>query len=239
MSTLSIEKTVGQLVAEKPSRSRVFERWGVDYCCGGKQPLRTACANRGLDLDEIVRELEAEEARAETAPQADWNTASLSELADHIVSTHHAYLQEALPRLSFLIGKVSNAHGNKQPELYEIGEVFTHLRAELEQHTMKEERVLFPFIKQLETAQQRPSHHCGSVNNPIYVMEREHAAAGEALERMRALTQDYTPPAGACNTYRAMLDALAELEADMHQHVHKENNILFPRAAQREAQLTR
>ena len=237
METISVQDTVGQLVAARPTRSAVFERYGIDYCCGGKKPLREACEEHGLDVGGVVRSLLEND--AETPEETvDWTTAPLGELADHIVVTHHDYLRAVLPRLSALTEKVAQAHGDRRPELKTVAEVFAAFREELEQHAWKEENVLFPLIKRLEAADGPVRSHCGSVNNPIRVMEMEHDAAGEALARMRALTHDYTAPDDACNTYRAMLAGLEELEADMHRHVHKENSILFPRAAVREAELT-
>ncbi len=230
------EATVGQLVAEQPARSRVFERLGIDYCCGGKRPLSAACAAKELELEAVKRELESID-RVTPAPQTDWTEATLTELADHIQQTHHDYLREALPRLTHLTQKVASAHGDKDPRLVDLAEVFAEFRLELEAHMAKEELVLFPLCRTLDGATERPVFHCGSVHNPIRVMVLEHDDAGAALERMRSLTDGYTPPAHACNTYRAMLQALEELEADMHQHVHKENNILFPRAAAAEAGL--
>lgn len=229
-------KTVGGIVAERPSTSRVFERYGIDYCCGGKRPLHEACAEKAIDLDAVLCELDCE-AVSTDAGQIQWAEAPLSQLVTHIVDTHHAYLREALPRLSFLTAKVRDAHGSRHPELAELVEVFTAFREEMESHALKEERILFPYIEQLEQAETLPVFHCGSVQNPIRQMEKEHDEAGAALETMRALTNGYTPPQGACNTYRAMLHALAELEGDMHRHVHKENSILFPRAEAREAEL--
>lgn len=222
---------VGELVAEKPGRSRVFEKLGIDYCCGGKRPLDVACAEKGLDPETLLQALKAFDAASSAGGDGrDWRTAPLSELADHIVATHHAYLREELPRLSALVNKVAGAHGEHRPELLQVREIFAALKAEMEQHMMKEEQILFPMCKVLETANAVPSFHCGSVQNPIRVMEHEHDSAGNALHRMNAMTHGYTPPQEACNSYRAMLEGLERLEADMHQHVHKENNILFPRA---------
>jgi regulator of cell morphogenesis and NO signaling len=231
-----VETPVGQLVAERPSRSRVFERWGLDYCCGGKKPLNRACSEKQVDIDAVVRDLlDADKTAAAT--ETTWTDASLASLCDHIVDTHHAYLREALPRLATLIEKVALAHGAQRPQLALLEQVFRAFRAELELHMMKEEQILFPFIKHLEGSGEPPSMFCGSVHNPIRVMEHEHDSAGAALAEIRVLTDDFQPPAGACNTYLAMLDGLAELEADMHKHVHLENNILFPRATTLETQL--
>jgi regulator of cell morphogenesis and NO signaling len=234
VSALSIDVPVGRLVAERPARSRVFERLGIDYCCGGKLPLADACVRRGFDPADVLRDLEACDAGA-VGDETDWGEASLTALADHIEAVHHAYLREAFPRLATLVEKVAHAHGERHPELLDLRSVFRAFRVELETHMAKEETVLFPLCRALEAGSRRASFHCGTINNPIRVMEWEHDRAGEALAAMRALTHDFAPPDDACNTYRALLDGLAELEADMHQHVHKENNILFPRASAVEA----
>jgi len=228
MNTFTPHTTIGELVRERPARSRIFEKHGIDYCCGGKKPLAQACRERGIDPDALSAELVA--ASDDNTEGADPGTMGLSELADHIEATHHAYLREELPRLDFMTRKVADVHGDEEPQLREIREVFVACRAELDSHTQKEERVLFPMIRELERADGPTEFHCGSLANLIGVMEREHESAGHALDRFRELTDGYTPPQWACNTYRAMVDALAAFERDMHQHVHKENNVLFPRA---------
>lgn len=237
MNPLDAQSTVGQLVRERPNRARVFERLGIDYCCGGKLPLDDACRAKGLDLNRVLSELAGADGRASETDTEDWSTAPMSELADHIETVHHEYLRRELPRLERLVEKVDAAHGARHHELRELRTVYAGLKAELEEHMMKEERVLFPMIRHLEQATTLPRFHCGSVGNPIAVMEHEHDSAGAALASLRKLTGDYTPPADACNTFRAMLAGLAELESDLHLHVHKENNILFPRARDAEAAL--
>jgi len=237
MDTSVLEQTVGQLVANRPSRSRVFEAFGIDYCCGGKRRLGEACQAVGADPGEVVGALKASEEGAGGETETDWTKETMSDLVDHIISTHHFYLRVELPRLAGMTEKVAAVHGQNHPELVECREVFAGLRAELESHMGKEEQVLFPMIKTLELATSRPEFHCGSVRNPITMMEHEHDDAGRALARLRALTGGFTPPEDACNTYRACLDGLAQLEADLHRHIHKENNILFPRASKREADL--
>ena len=227
---LSAEKTVGDLVAERPGRSRVFEDLGIDYCCGGGVSLAEACAGAGLSPREVIEELERRESRP-SEDEAALTRMGLGELADHIVETHHAYLREELPRLNFLVDKVANAHGNAHSELQGLREVFEELRAELEEHTEKEEQVLFPACRELEKGVAISS----SVEEPIAAMMAEHVETGENLGRMRSLTRNYEPPQDACNSYRAMLDGLAELERDTHYHVFKENSILFPKAASAEA----
>lgn len=230
MLTLNAEQTVGDLVRQKPTRARVFESLKIDYCCGGKISLNRACEKRGIAVDDVLQQIEQADKSAEETPLVDADAMSLTELADHIEQTHHAYLREELPRLDFMTEKVSRVHGDKDARLYKMREAFVALKAELEPHMMKEERILFPIVRQLEASADRPGFHCGSVANPIQQMEHEHDQAGKSLEILSETTDGYTPPEWACNTYRAMLDSLARLEADMHQHVHKENNVLFVKA---------
>jgi regulator of cell morphogenesis and NO signaling len=231
--TISPSTTVGELVRQRPARSRVFEQFKIDYCCGGKTPLEEACAAKGLDTDEVLRSLLLI-GHAETP--ADPDSMGLTELADHIEKTHHAYLRAELPRLDFMTRKVAAVHAESEPRLNDIRTVFAACKEELESHMLKEEQILFPMIRQLEAADAPVAFHCGTLANPIRMMEHEHDSAGDALELLRQLTDDYTPPSWACNTYRAMVDALGAFERDMHQHVHKENNILFPKALRLETE---
>ena len=235
-TTSKLETTVGQLVTERPGRARVFEAFGIDYCCGGKKPLAQAILEKGLDQHTVLRILDAFDEQAPAA-ERDWSRSSLAALADHIEQTHHAYLKNELPRLEYLVTKVANRHGSHTPQLVDLARVFVAFRLELESHMQKEEVVLFPICRQMESATSPQRFHCGSVENPIAVMVREHEDAGDALKRMRELTNDYTPPPDACNTYRALFDSLRELELDMHRHVHKENSILFPKALELEQKL--
>jgi regulator of cell morphogenesis and NO signaling len=202
----------------------VFEELGSDYCCGGRVPLAEAGARRGLDPDEVRRRLD----RADAAPASgsDWRAAPLGDLCHHIVTTHHDYLRRALPRIRELLAKLARVHGRRHPELVEALDLFGPFADDLALHMAKEEQVLFPLIRQMEAGVVPPSPR---VLQPILVMEAEHDAAGEVLEELRRLTGGYAVPADGCNTYRAGMAALAELEADMHTHVHTENNILFPR----------
>jgi len=222
---MSHATTVGELVAERPARSRVFEELGIDYCCGGKLSLAEACARKGLDPDEVSRRLAS---AGFAAPETDWRAAPLAALCDHIVTTHHAFLHRELPRLRGLLTKLARAHGDRHPELLHTLAVFGPFADDLAAHMTKEERVLFPLIAGIESG---GVPRTPFVLQPIAVMEAEHDDAGRALAEMRRLTGGYAVPADGCGTYRAAMDGLTELEADLHAHVHKENSILFPRAA--------
>lgn len=231
----TIETTVGQLVAERPGRSRVFQQLGIDFCCGGKKPLSEVCRDKGLDAATVLQVLIAGESDG-TGPtegdEVDAAAMTLTELCDHVEQSHHAYLKAELPRLRMMVRKVAAVHGHDHPWTLEIDGVFAGFAAEMESHMLKEEQALFPMIRELDTGRRSDSVQGRRVENAIAVMEHEHDDAGSDLERMRTLSNGFTPPLGACNTFRAMLDGLRELEADMHQHVHKENNVMFPRALQ-------
>ena len=225
-------KTVGQLVVERPGRARIFEKHGIDYCCGGKIPLTQACEKKGVNLDTIVRELSATD---DTRSEIDLAHASLTALADHIESTHHAYLRHELPRLETLARKVAAVHGEERPELVALRDEFLHFKQDMESHALKEERILFPAIRALDQGLANCGP-CGSIQHPIRVMVAEHDDAGSSLARMRQLTDNFTLPPTACDSYRALFAGLEELEQDTHRHVHKENEALFPRAIAKEAE---
>jgi regulator of cell morphogenesis and NO signaling len=229
MATFQISDTVGEIVRDRPSLSRLFEQAKVDYCCGGKKTLDEACRNQGIDPQTFLAQLEAI-ANSNTEIEMNVATLSLTKLADHIEQTHHAYLHTELPRLEKMVTKVASVHGEKEPRLHQIKDIFLVVSQELETHLQKEEKILFPMIRQLESSAAVPSFHCGTIANPVHQMEFEHDEAGVALGQLRQLTDNYTPPEWACNTYRAMLDSLLNFEQDMHQHIHKENNVLFPKA---------
>ena len=225
MSNISAQEIadakVGQLAADHPAATRVFARHGLDYCCGGGRPLREACKTKGIDLNRLIGEIRRELADA-PSPGEDWSQAPLAELTRHIVRTYHRPLGEELPRLESMTRKVVRAHGERDPErLEDLLAVFLGLRAELETHMRKEESVLFPMIEAGRGA---------GTAAPISVMEHEHEEAAAALRRIRELTDDYAPPEGACTTWRALWHGLESLERDLREHIHLENNILFPRA---------
>ena len=233
-------QTVREIALEQPAAVRVFERLGIDYCCGGRKPLAEACAAGNIAVDAVIAELEAA-AKEPEPPVEDWSVQSLTSLSEHIVAAHHAYLRRELPRLAYLGDKVVDRHGADRPELAVIRATLAKLDEELTQHLAKEELVLFPYIAKLERAvsdrRPRPQGCFGTVANPIAMMTQEHDDAGLLLEVLRTKSAHYTPPEGACPTYHAFYDGLSELEADLHQHIHLENNILFPRAIEMEVSM--
>lgn len=228
---LTASSTLGEVVAERPTLARVFEKLGIDYCCGGKQTLEQACRGRGLDVATVIAILEASDMRevASGEKPIDVLNMSLTELADHVQHTHHAYLKRELPRLQPLIERIALKHHDKNPKIVQLPVVYSAFRLEMEQHMAKEEHVLFPLIRRIDSAAANGERALGGIAGPIEAMEAEHQHAGDALGAMRQLTDDFSTPAAACNTYRGAMQGLKELEADLHQHVHKENNVLFPR----------
>jgi len=228
-------KTVRELAVETPAATRVFERFGIDYCCGGNQALEQACQRAGVSLDTVVDSLEMEEEAACAARQVyDGQSEPLSDLITHIRNTHHKYTREETVRLTALLQKVCSVHGKNHPELFEIQATFRGLALELTTHMMKEEMVLFPYIERMEESviQSEPVLPApfGSVQNPVAMMEHDHDSAGVALRSIRKASGDFAPPADACISYQTLYKTLAAFEADLHQHIHLENNILFPRA---------
>lgn len=231
--SMATTETLADVGATSLSALRTLERYGLDYCCGGKQPFDAACRAKGLQPEAVM--LEIEQAQGAGASDRDWQTAPLDELANHIIATHHEYLKLELPALGKRMDKVLVVHGSKdQQTLSRMAAVLGSLRAELELHLHKEETILFPFLEQYGRAETAgkplPPVPFGTIANPIGVMEREHEGAGAALVELRQLTSDYAYPAYACSTVRALYDGLKALEADLHVHIHLENNILFPRA---------
>ncbi|MDD3178851.1 MAG: iron-sulfur cluster repair di-iron protein [Opitutaceae bacterium] len=229
-SALHPEMKVADIVASHPSLARMFEQVGIDYCCGGKRTLAEACSDKDLDPRTLVVMLEATMRTAGASePMVDAARLSLTGLADHIERTHHAYLKTELPRLADLAARVAVEHAASDGRLNAVRDTVNQLAAEMYSHMGKEENVLFPLVRRLD-AGSAGDFHCGSIAYPIRQMESEHDAAGSAVACLRELTDGFTPAPGACNTHHALLAGLAQLERDLHEHVHKENNILFPRA---------
>ena len=233
--TVAIARTVREFALENPSSTRVFEKLGIDYCCGGNRSLEEACEKANVPAFLVLDTLEMaeNEDRAKKADR-DWQTEPLSELIAHIEKTHHKYVRDESVRLTALLEKVCGVHGKNHSELMQIRSVFAGLAQELTMHMMKEERILFPYIVRMEEAviQKEPILPApfGTVENPTRMMEHEHDAAGQALREMRKASSDYKAPADACVSYKTLYKALEEFEADLHQHIHLENNILHPRA---------
>jgi regulator of cell morphogenesis and NO signaling len=220
------DRRVGELVAEDYSRAAVFQRFGIDFCCGGGRTLRTACERAGVEYEEVSREMtEAMNRATATDPSADARSWPLVELIEHIVTEHHAYVRNTIPVLQQFTSKVAHVHGERHNELHEIRVLVEALGRELERHMEEEETGLFPQIANLAS-------RTGAVELPAVLvpLEDDHDRAGALMARIRELSQGFAPPADACTTYRAAFVKLREFEADLHRHVHLENNILFPRA---------
>ncbi len=237
-SAIDPTSTLGELVNATPALAAHLDQLGMDFCCGGHRSLVEAVAAAGLDLDEVLAVLAAVSSEPDPATVA-WVEMSPVELVDHLETTHHRYLSDTLPRVGALVDKVAAVHGDRHPELVMVRSLFAELRADLEPHLVKEERVLFPMIRELATAALAPRFHCGTLANPIRVMLTEHDTVGDLLARLRAATANYSVPANGCASYHALYAALAEIEADTHLHVHKENNLLFPAVLATEAALAR
>jgi regulator of cell morphogenesis and NO signaling len=238
----SIEtKTVRDLALEIPGATRLFEKAGIDYCCGGQRSLTDACASAGVTMEDMINSLKLVKSAHTPGEEPNFLTATLAELIDHIVGKHHVFTKTELQRLRALVDKVHGVHGENHPELTQLRSLFQNLSSELEPHMLKEEMVLFPYVVRLESAarnqQSVSTPPFVTVANPVRMMLLEHEAAGYLLEKMRQITANYTPPADACMSYKTLYEALDALEKDLHQHIHLENNVLFPRAVEMEGQL--
>ena len=236
--TITENQTVSELAALSLNAVRTFEKRGIDYCCGGKRPLREVCQERGIAPQELIAELSAALDQAKQEDR-DWSAAPLTELVAHINRKHHEYLKSEMPRISERLAKVVQVYGVQDAAtLSTLPRVYEALRDELDSHLAKEENILFPFVERIEALASRnmplPPQPFGTIGNPIHCMEAEHDDAGDALRQMRAATNDYALPAHACATYKALFQSLQDLEADLHMHIHLENNILFPRVVEME-----
>ncbi len=224
--------TVGEIVATDFRTASVFEQFGIDFCCGGRQSFMEACRTAAADPDRVQSALVALGSR--TDDDTDVTKWPLDRLIDHIVSTHHAYVRSALPAIARYLAKLVEVHGARHPELARVAASFDQMSHDLMQHMLKEEHVLFPYVRELAVSGHGEPSPFGTVENPIRMMEREHLAAAAELRLMRELTDGYTAPADGCTTYRVCLAELARFEHDLHRHVHLENNILFPKAIELE-----
>jgi regulator of cell morphogenesis and NO signaling len=231
---IATSKTVGELAVEIPNATREFEKLGIDYCCGGSRTLGEACAEAKISVDEALDRLQKSTTAAPRSTGQDWQNQLLADLIGHITSTHHVFVREECPRIEALVAKVVSVHGKNHPELLQVQELFSALAEELRVHLMKEEQVLFPYVSRMEesvlSSEPVPPAMFGTVVNPVRMMIQEHDGAGDVLRSLRTVTKDYTLPEDACISYRTLYQALQGFEADLHQHIHLENNILFPRA---------
>lgn len=226
------DETIGEIVAKDFRKAQVFKKYGIDFCCGGKKTVKEVCEKKGIDLDQVEKALGNFEEKGNT--YFDFDKWELDFLVDYIVNTHHNYVKESLPFMTELADKVARVHGDTHPELLKVASVFNALAQDFSLHLMKEENILFPYIKELVSAKKLGNKLSiapfGEINNPTQMMETEHEQAGEDMQSIREITNNFELPQGACNSYQILFKKLAEFENDMFNHVHLENNILFPKA---------
>ncbi|BBU39584.1 iron-sulfur cluster repair di-iron protein [Aeribacillus sp. FSL K6-1121] len=231
MKTIFTENTtVGEIVAMLPKASDVFKKNKIDFCCGGDRSLKEAADKRGVAIEELMSQLQDLYAATDEKTEKNWLTATYSELIDHIINKHHRYLLEELPNLSPYVTKVMRVHGENHPHLIKIHKLFNELKTELEQHLWKEESEVFPLISQFE--KQPTSENEQKMKKMIADLTNEHDKTGDIIKEIRRITNDYTLPDGACRTYQLVYNRLEALESDLFEHIHLENNVLFPRILQ-------
>ena len=232
-------KTVAEIVTENIKTADVFKKNGIDFCCGGNVKVQEICAKKGVDYSKLKEDI----LNIGVAPKgsSDFNTWELDFLTDYIINTHHRYVKEANELIIQYADKVAKVHGHHYTETIEINKLFHEIANELNMHMQKEEHVLFPFIKEIAKAKKEGTRLSpppfGSIQNPINMMEMEHTDAGEILFKIKELSNNHTPPEGACNTFKALYSKLEEYQNDLFQHIHLENNILFPKAVELEQEL--
>jgi len=226
---ITAEVPLHDIAAQFPDAVPVLERFGIDYCCGGRNTLAEACTNRKLNLASVLEALERHQQEL-GAPDRQWEQALLTEMVEYIVQKHHAFTREQIKLIDDLLAKVERRHGTDHPEIFQVSKTFAVLSSELTHHFYCEENVLFPYIAQLGTGQQGDLPPVfGSVQQPVNRMMMEHDQTGNELRVLRELTNNYVPKIVVCSTWRALYRALEDLDRDLHQHIHLENNILFPR----------
>lgn len=238
--TIQENQIIGELVAQDYRTASVFKKYGIDFCCQGNRTINEACEKKKLDSKQVINDLD-DLAHSQASGAVDYQTWPLDLLADYIVKKHHRYIEEKTQEIKPYLDKICRVHGERHPELFEINEHFNATACEMAMHMKKEELMLFPFIKKLEKAKQEniaiEKPHFGTVQNPIQMMMSEHDTEGNRFRKIEALSNNYTPPQDACNTYRVTFALLQEFEQDLHLHIHLENNILFPKAIELEKQL--
>ncbi len=235
----SKEASIGELVAKDLRKAEVFKKFNIDFCCGGKKTLSQVCNDKQINIKDIESEFEKLDSTSESISQ-NYNEWSLDFLVDFIINTHHKYVKSSLPLLMEYTAKVAKVHGKEHLEVVTIYDLFKEASEELNSHMMKEETILFPYIKQLVNEKKSVNEGCsfGTVKNPIRMMEHEHDVVGNIFKTIRELSNDYTPPEDACTTYKLSYKKLEEFENDLHQHIHLENNILFPKSIKLESELS-
>ena len=235
-----VEKTLAEIMTDNVRSAIVFEEFGLDFCCRGNRLLKDACSEKNVDLQKVVNELTnlSNNGNGKENPN-EWQ---IDFLVDYIINNHHQYVRRMIPVITLHADKVASVHGKNHPETIQIADLFLAVREELEMHMMKEERILFPQIKQMVLNQKENSQFLplpfGTIQNPIRMMEYEHTSAGDALYQIRDLSNNYSHPEDACNTFKALYSELKEFEEDLHKHIHLENNILFPKSIELENQLS-
>ncbi len=236
------QKQIGQFVADDYRTAAIFSKYGIDFCCKGHRTIEEVCNKKGIDANQLLDELEAL-LNSKTDQSIDYKSWPMDLLVDYIEKKHHRYVEEKVPVLRQFLDKLCRVHGERHPELFQINELFTASAGELAAHMKKEELILFPFVKKMVSAVINQggveAPHFGTVENPIAMMMEEHDNEGERFRKIAELTNNYNPPADACNTYRVTFAMLDEFEKDLHLHIHLENNILFPKAIKLEQQFTK
>lgn len=226
-------QTVGEMVAQDWRTASVFQKYGIDFCCKGGQTIEAVCQKKGIDKNDLLADI-AQSVVEDDSNQPDFKTWPLDELADYIVDKHHRYINEKTPVILQFLNKLCSVHGQRHPELLEIYQEFSCVANELTMHLKKEEMILFPAVRDMlknPTSSHEETGHCfGTVQNPINAMRHEHDTEGNRFRRIAELSNNYNTPADGCSTYRVTYQMLQEFEADLHKHIHLENNIMFPRA---------
>lgn len=230
---ITANSIVGELVAADYRRATVFKNHKIDFCCKGNRTIEEVCQNGQLDKEQLIKELNqsAEKSNNSTIDFGSWDS---DLLADYIEKKHHRYVEQKIPELKAYLNKIAKVHGQRHPELIEIEKLFTASARELLQHMQKEEKILFPYVRTMANGELLERPHFGTVQNPIKMMMHEHDNEGERFRKIAELSNNYTPPADACTTYKVAFAMLKEFEEDLHLHIHLENNILFPRAVETE-----
>jgi regulator of cell morphogenesis and NO signaling len=235
------EETIGEIVTKDYRKAQAFKKLGIDFCCGGKKTIAEVGAQKGISLQKINEELEAVEHSGNISGELDYDKLPIDFLSDYVINTHHQYCRENIPFITELAQKVARVHGDSHPELTRVKDIFVRVGSDLSQHMMKEENIVFPYVKELISVRKLggklTEKPFGNVSNPIKAMDMEHEQAGKDLAEISKITSDYTLPADACNSYTILYKKLEEFENDLHKHVHLESNIIFPKAIKLEKEL--